>query len=207
MERIQIKDTTLIGSWEEVKDLSLEKITGNKSDTQILDGLVLKGYEMKWGAVNANGEKYDKSAFDKFIQDYFVDHGLNMPLTVQHLNDIDHLAGRVLYLETNSVGFYFVAYIPRSFKNYEAVKAMVKEGVLQGFSKEGWATDYDYDPKTDAFIIREMEVTAVSLVSTPANRTALEQSAEIKNALRAKLAVKDPDEEAGSKGVFDELFK
>ena len=200
MERIKINDATLIGEWSEVTGLSLEKITKRAEDeATTLDGLIIKGYEMKWSGVNENGERYDRKAFDDFITNYFVGHGLNMPVTMQHSNDASSLIGRVLYLETNSVGFYFVIYIPRALPVYETVKALVAEGILQGLSKEGWATEYHWD-KDDVLIIDKMDLLGVSLVTTPANRLKIESAGEIKNALRAKLqSVED-------KSLFDQLF-
>ena len=46
-------------------------------------------------------------------------------------------SGRVLVVESNGVGFYFVVYIPKTYVNYEIVRNNIKEGILQGFSKEG----------------------------------------------------------------------
>ena len=200
MERIKINDATLVGEWSEVTGLSLEKITKRTEDeSTTLDGLIIKGYEMKWSGVNENGERYDRNAFDDFINDYFVGHGLNMPVTMQHCNDADSLIGRVLYLETNSVGFYFVIYVPRALPVYETVKALVSEGILQGLSKEGWATAYHWD-KDDVLVIDKMDMLGVSLVTTPANRLKIESAGEIKNALRAKL------QSAEDKSLFDQLF-
>lgn len=200
MERIKINDATLIGEWSEVTGLSLEKITKRAEDeSTTLDGLIIKGYEMKWSGVNENGERYDRKAFDDFINDYFVGHGLNMPVTMQHCSDASSLIGRVLYLETNSVGFYFVIYVPRALPVYETVKALVAEGILQGLSKEGWATEYHWD-KDDVLVIDKMDLLGVSLVTTPANRLKIESAGEIKNALRAKL------QSAEDKSLFDQLF-
>ena len=200
MERIKINDATLIGEWSEVTGLSLEKITKRAEDeATTLDGLIIKGYEMKWSGVNENGERYDRKAFDDFINDYFVGHGLNMPVTMQHSNDASSLIGRVLYLETNSVGFYFVIYVPRALPVYETVKALVAEGILQGLSKEGWATDYHWD-KDEVLVVDKMDLLGVSLVTTQANRLKIESAGEIKNALRAKL------QSAEDKSLFDQLF-
>jgi HK97 family phage prohead protease len=200
MERIKINDATLIGEWSEVTGLSLEKITKRAEDeATTLDGLIIKGYEMKWSGVNENGERYDRKAFDDFITNYFVGHGLNMPVTMQHSSDAGSLIGRVLYLETNSVGFYFVIYVPRALPVYETVKALVSEGILQGLSKEGWATAYHWD-KDDVLVIDKMDLLGVSLVTTPANRLKIESAGEIKNALRAKL------QSAEDKSLFDQLF-
>jgi phage head maturation protease len=187
MKPLKLRDIVLIGDYKEVEDLELRSITGNKDDTKKLSGIIIKGYEMKFGETNANGERYDKKAFDDFVQSYYVEKGLNLPITIQHKDDLYHLAGRVLVMEVNSVGVYFVAYLPRIFDCYESVRARLSEGVLQGFSKEGWATDYAYKFKDngdfDYIQIKQMTLSAVSLVATPANALSFERAQEIQNAL------------------------
>lgn len=173
MKKIKITDTVLLGEWKEVQDLPLSSITKKDTDTATLDGLVIKGYETKFGKTNENGERYAADCLDKFVKSYFVDNGLNMVVDLQHGWDIDSQVGRVVYLEVNSVGFYFVAYIPRTVARYEQVKNLLKEGILQGFSKCGWATDYEWKYKPDGdldyFLIKEMAIMSVSLVTNPAN--------------------------------------
>lgn len=208
-EKIFITDAVPLGSWEEVDNLPLSAITKNDKDTDKLNGLVIRGYEMKWGGKNENQEVYEKGAFDDFIQSYFVDGGLNMPVDIQHQQDLDHLAGRVLLIEVNSVGFYFVAYIPRTYTHYEQVKNLIKEGILQGFSKMGWATDYNFIYNAEGYYdhtrIKKMDVTSVSLVATPANRLPFEKIGEIvKNQLTFKNKLKDKKQTEG--GMFDSIF-
>ena len=195
-ERIKIQDTTLIGNWDEVQDYELSKVTKKDTDTQKLNGLVIRGYETKFSKVNENGERYEPGCLDEFIQSYFIDNGLNMVVDLQHGYDIDSQVGRVIYLETNSVGFYFVAYIPRSVARYEQVKNLLKEGILQGFSKCGWATEYDYkytaDGEYDYMLIKKMDIVSVSLVTSPANAVAFEGFGEtVQNRLEYRNRLKD----------------
>ena len=183
-----VRDAVLLGNWEEVQGVNAQTLNKDLSpDT--LDGLILRGYEMKWGQTNENGEQYDKNAFDNFILDYFVERGLNMPVDINHegWNNWRAYCGRVLYIETNSVGFYFVVYVPRTFAYYDDLKNMLRNGIIQGFSKEGFATDWEYywkpDGSFDYELIKEIAVVSVSLVCTPANGVAFERMQEIQNAL------------------------
>lgn len=183
MERIKLQDTTLIGNWEEVQGVPASTITKNDKDVEKLDGIIVKGYETKFaGGTNENGERYSKDCIDDFINRYFVGNGLNMPVDIQHIQDLDHLAGRVLYIESNEVGFYFVAYIPRTFKNYAVLRDLLRNGIIQGFSKMGWATDYEYKYKNDGsfdyMLIKRMEIIAMSLVAVPANAIGFEKVSE-----------------------------
>lgn len=192
MERIKINDTTLIGNWEEVQGIKASAVTKNDADLDTLDGLVIKGYETKFaGGTNENGERYSKDCIDEFIERYFVGNGLNMPVDIQHKDDLDHLCGRVLYVESNATGFYFVAYVPRTFKNYEVLKGLLKNGIIQGFSKCGWATDYEYKYDENGeykyTLIKRMEIVSMSLVAVPANGNAFEKTSEtVKDATRFK---------------------
>lgn len=187
-ERMIIEDVVKIGNWEEVTALPLSSITKNDADTSHLDGLIIKGYETKFGVTNENLEQYDKNCLDEFVDRYFVKHDLNMVVDLQHSPAVDDQVGRVIYLEVNSVGFYFVAYIPRSVKRYEQVKNLLQEGILQGFSKYGYADDFEWveDKKngSEYILIKKFEMLSVSLVTAPANAQRFEKMAEIKNGLR-----------------------
>lgn len=184
-----IRNAVMMGEWSDVKDIPAENLKKWTNDPDKLHGMIFKAYEMKWGSINTNGELYDENAFDAFIEDYFVKKGFNMPVTIEHSDDPDWIAGRVLYIERNSVGFYFVVYIPDTYKNYSQVKWMVEEGLLQGLSKEGFYGDFEWeqeDPKDyDSWYIHvhSLMMTRVSLVCTPANGVKFESAKETKNAV------------------------
>lgn len=184
----RVCDTTLIGNWEEVQGIPAETINKNLG-AEKLDGLIIKGYEMKWNETNGNGERYEQGAFDDFINEYFVEKGFNMPVDINHEGYFNYKAvcGRVLYIETNSVGFYFVVYVPRWFEGYEDLKNRLRDGILQGFSKEGYAKEWkpvrDEDGNVQYFLIQKMVMLSVSIVSTPANGVQFEKMQEIKNGL------------------------
>lgn len=197
-----IRNAVKIGDWEEVKSIPVSTITKRDTDTALLDGLIVKGYEMEWDKTNENFERYEKEAFDKFIQEYFVDKGFNLPSDIEHAGDYnpEWIAGRVIYAEINSRGFYYVVYIPRTYMHYETVLNLLKEGILQGFSKMGYATDWKYvwNKETGEFeyeLIKEFKLLKVSLVTTPANGIPFERLQETKqNALVFKnTTLKDID--------------
>lgn len=186
-----IRDTVLLGDWEEVPAGTDAQTIKAELAPEKLDGLIIKGYEMKFGKTNGNGEQYDKGAFDEFIKSYFVDGKLNMPVDINHqgLTDWHAYCGRVLYIEVNSVGFYFAVYIPRTYPEYDRLLWALKNGIVQGFSKEGFVGFEDYELKWkedgsfDYEYIKKMSVVSVSLVCTPANGLAFEKMQQTKNAL------------------------
>ncbi|MBR2441860.1 MAG: hypothetical protein IKB20_02180 [Clostridia bacterium] len=146
---------------------------------------------MKWNETNENRERYDDTAFADFIQSYFVDKGLNMPVDINHEGYRNWFAycGRVLYIETNTVGFYFVIYIPRTFPEYNRLVWALQNGIIQGFSKEGYVdcNDSDYVFNEDGSFayeqIHKIRVLSVSLVAIPANGIPFEQMRVTTNAL------------------------
>lgn len=204
----RVCDTTLIGNWEEVQGVEAQTIKA-ELEPETLDGLLIRGYEMKWGKTNENFEQYAQGAFDAFIQDYFIARGLNMPVDINHEGYCNYKAicGRVLYVETNSVGFYFVIYVPRAFEDYEALKWRLKNGIIQGFSKEGYATDWEYKYKEngdfDYELIKQMKLLSVSLVSTPANGIGFEKMQEVKNGL---VYVNKNIKQDNAESTFEAMF-
>lgn len=192
-----IRNAVKIGDWEEVKAIPVSAISKRDEDTALLDGLIVRGYEMEWDKTNENFERYERDAFDKFLQEYFVDRGFNLPVDIEHYGSPEWLAGRIIYAEINTRGFYYVAYIPRTYVHYEMVLNLLREGILQGFSKMGYATDWDWvrNKETGEFeyeLIREFKLLKMSLVSTPANGVPFEKLQETKsNALAFKNTLKD----------------
>lgn len=207
-----LQDGTLIGSWEDVPKSDNKKvstITKDANDVDTLDGLIIRGYETKFGKTNENGERYEKDCLDAFVNEYFVGNGLNMPVDIQH--DDRDVCGKVLYLEVNSTGFYFVVYVPREYPRFAWLKRMLEVGIIQGFSKFGWATDYEFKYKTngdfDYELIKRMQIISMSLVATPANGIAFEKMQEVKNALHFVNKVIDEQQKDNAKSdPLDAMF-
>ena len=204
MKTIEIKNTTKINDYKEVDGIELSTITKNDSDKEKLSGLLLYGYEMKFGKKNENQEVYAPDSLTKYIENYFINNKLNIPVTILHKDDIEHLAGRVLVVEVNSVGFYFVAYIPKTYVHYQQVIDLIKEGILQGFSKEGYGIDYEYRynelGEFDYILYKEVCFICLSIVATPANSLGFERVAQTKIENSTKLIVEK------DKTIEDELF-
>ena len=176
-----------IGNWEDVKGIPTSQLTKRDEDTALLDGLIIRGYEMEWDKTNENYEQYAKDAFDKFIQDYFIDRGFNLVVDIEHAGfDPQWLAGRVIYAEINSRGMYYIVYIPRTYVHFDMVRDLLQEGILQGFSKMGYATNWEdvWNKQTGEFLyelITEFKLLAMSLVSAPANGMQFEKLQEVKH--------------------------
>lgn len=206
-----VRDTVLLGDWEEVQGVDAQTLHADLAPEN-LDGLIIKGYEMKFGKTNENREQYDPKAFDEFIQSYFVDGKLNMPVDINHNGWADwrNYCGRVLYIEVNSVGFYFAVYVPRTYADYDRLLWALKNGIVQGFSKEGYVdwndSEYKYkeDGSFDYELIHKIAVISVSLVCTPANGLPFEQMRETRNALAFVNRLEE--EKAERTNTLDAMF-
>lgn len=202
MERKFINNTILFGDYKEVDNLALDTIVKGDKSGEKLNGLIIKGYETKFkSSKNENGEVFEKDCLNEFIERYFVQNKLNM--TVDVLHNSHDVCGRVLVIEVNSTGFYFVVYVPKTYKHYEYLRDFyLKEGILQGFSKQGWATDYEYKYNSagsfDYMLIKKMEIVKISLVDSPANGVAFEKVAEIKNATHFENKIPKEEEKKSS---------
>lgn len=138
--------------------------------------VILKGYFKKWKSINGNREKYEKTAYDKFIQEYFVENKLNVPVDVNHGSGIESLIGKVVKMENNSVGIWAEIELSKHAIHYANIIGLIKDGILQGFSDHGWSTDYEYVYNTDGsfshMLIREAQLLSISIVPTPAETKA-----------------------------------
>lgn len=187
----------------------LSSFTNNDEDKEVLDGIIIKGYETKFGdGTNANGERFEPDCLDKFIHEYYVEKGLNMPLVVEHSFDPEWIAGRVVYAEVNEVGFKYVAYIPRTYMHYDHVKSLLRNGIIQGFSKFGWCTQGQWieDQQEEFggyFLVQQMDIINMAIVTTPANGLRFDEVGEIMNAMRFANKTKKAKVKNGFAALFN----
>ena len=210
VEYPRIHNEVLIGDWQEVSTFEEAKTIIPELAPQEINGLVLKGYEMKWNTTNENLERYEQTAFDDFINSYFIENKLDMPVDINHegYSNWQAYCGRVLYLERNSVGFYFVVYVPKDYPEYDRLVWCLRNHIIQGFSKEGYATDWDFikddEGRFQYELIKSMKLLSVSLVGTPANGIPFEKMQEVKNGLQ--YVVKDTTEKEEKETLKREDF-
>lgn len=78
--------------------------------------------------------------------------------------------GKATGLEVDKGGLKITAEIS---KHATEVYNLVKDGILKAFSIGFLVKDADYDPKSDLFVIKDLELLEVSVVSVPANQDSL----------------------------------
>lgn len=162
----------------EKKILKLKNGFYFENSKEVEDGLLLSGYFKKWETNNFNGEEYSRDSYDKFIENYFVKNELNVPINLMHGFDFAHLAGKVQNMKKDDIGIFIEVLISKGAVYFENIKQLLKDKVLQGFSDEGYAVDYEIKDNGN-FLIKEAILSKVSLVDLPAEATA---KIEIRNA-------------------------
>ncbi len=142
---------------------------------------VVSGYFKVWKNRNFNGERYTTDAYDEFINSYFEKNEFNVPINLLHQKDIFHLVGKVDNMIKDDIGIYLDVIISKHAIYFEKVVGMIEDKILQGFSDEGFATNWDEDE--DGVLIRQAILERISLVDLPAE---VDAKLEIENATKFK---------------------
>lgn len=133
-------------------------------------GIEVSGVLTTFDVPNENGTEFTKESYDKFVDEYFIAHSVNVPLVLYH-NDTDPrtVAGIVKKLTKTKDGVELVGWIPRTAYYYNLIKAQIAEGILQGFSNAGGMRDYEWDEEKNAIKVTDFALLHASLVATPAD--------------------------------------
>lgn len=135
-------------------------------------GFEVRGMLTKFNFVNANGMTFEPESYDKFIDEYYIANGLNVPLCLLHDDtDIRNVCGYVKELTKTDDGVEMVAFIPKSTYYYNLIRNYVECGVLQGFSNFGCVTDFDFT-EGGALIVKSFELLHAAMVCIPADTSA-----------------------------------
>jgi len=124
------------------------------------EDLIIEGY--------ANTTTVDRTG-DIIIEDAWkqggVDNYKKNPILLANHN-YDNPIGKATEISVDSGGLHIVGSVSKAAgKFYD----LIKEEVLRTFSVGFRVKDYDYDKDTDVFIIKNVELYEISVVSVPAN--------------------------------------
>lgn len=133
-------------------------------------GIEVSGVLTTFDVPNVNGTEFTKESYDKFVDEYFIAHSVNVPLVLYH-NDTDPrtVAGIVKKLTKTKDGVELVGWIPRTAYYYNLIKAQISEGILQGFSNYGGMREYEWDEENNAIKVTDFALIHASLLATPAD--------------------------------------
>lgn len=163
-KKIEVKNFTTFKSFD---DGGKVRIVKNEAGEEI--GFELSGTLTKFDYRNENDMTFKSGSYDRFVDDYFISHSLNVPVCLQHNDcDIRNVCGKVKEMTKTDSGVDVVVYVPKSAYYYNLIKNYVNEGILQGFSNAGYATVADWSSE-DGEIISEFALLHVALVTTPAD--------------------------------------
>lgn len=148
------------------------RIVQNENGDEI--GFEVRGTLTTFDLKNENGGSFMRDSYDKFVDDYFMAHSLNVPVCLFHVDtDPRSVCGIVKSMTKTENGVEIVAYISkRSCYYYNLIKGQIEDGILQGFSNYGGVVEADYDEKNDALNISQFALLHVALVATPSDTTA-----------------------------------
>ena len=137
-------------------------------------GIEVSGVLTTFDVPNENGTEFTKESYDKFVDDYFIAHSVNVPLVLYHNNaDPRTVAGIVKSMKKTDSGVEIVGWIPRSAYYYNLIKSQISEGILQGFSNSGGVRDWEWDEDNNAIKVTDFALLHASLVATPADTGAM----------------------------------
>lgn len=163
-KKIEVKNFTTFKSFD---DGGKVRIVKNEAGEET--GFELSGTLTKFDYRNENDMTFKSGSYDRFVDDYFISHSLNVPVCLQHNDcDIRNVCGKVKEMTKTDSGVDVVVYVPKSAYYYNLIKNYVNEGILQGFSNAGYATVADWSSE-DGEIISEFALLHVALVTTPAD--------------------------------------
>lgn len=164
-KKLYIKNFTTLTSYEGGQRYKVVR-DENGEET----GIEVSGVLTTFDVPNENGTEFTRESYDKFVDEYFIAHSVNVPLVLYH-NDTDPrtVAGIVKKLTKTKDGVELVGWIPRTAYYYNLIKAQIAEGILQGFSNAGGMRDYEWDEENNAIKVKDFALLHASLVATPAD--------------------------------------
>lgn len=153
------------------KDGGKVRIVRNEAGEET--GFELSGMLTTFNVANENGLVFHSESYDKFVDEYFVAHSINVPLCLLHNDgDIRDISGYVKSMTKTESGVEMTAFVPRAAYYYNLIKAYVDAGILQGFSNAGGVTEGWYDKETGDLHITGFALQHVALVCTPSDTSA-----------------------------------
>lgn len=131
---------------------------------------VISGYAAIFGNKDKAGDILIKGCFAKSIHDRGPESSANDKIIMLWMHDMNEPIGNILVLIEDEKGLYFEAKIDDVPRGNQAVKQL-ESGTLNQFSigyQYVWE-NCEYDPEKDAFIVKEVKLYEISVVSIGCN--------------------------------------
>ena len=130
--------------------------------TDTIDSIYIEGYAST-NDTDRSGDVVPASVWQAGIKNYLK----NPIILSQH--DHDDPIGRMVEHKVDSTGLWIKARISAAAE----VFSLVKDGVLTAFSVGFRVMDAEYNAVTELFVIKELELVEISVVSVPCNQNTL----------------------------------
>ena len=137
----------------------IKAVSSDNEDSITIEGYANTVTKDRMGDVIAQ-EAWTKGGLDNYLKN---------PIVLAY-HDHRRPIGGIVDMHTNEKGLYVVAEISKAAGD---VYQLVKSGILKTFSVGFSVKDADYDDTTDIFVIKDLELLEVSVVSVPANADSL----------------------------------
>jgi HK97 family phage prohead protease/HK97 family phage major capsid protein len=125
-----------------------------------IDSIFIEGYA-NTNATDRSGDVIPSSAWETALENY-----LKNPIILAY-HDHDEPIGRMVEHKIDTTGLWVRARISAAA---EDVFNLIKDGVLSTFSVGFYIKDAVYDAATELFVIKELELLEISVVSVPCNQ-------------------------------------
>jgi len=141
------------------KVLHLNSAFSIKAATDNPSSIYIEGYASTTD-VDRQGDVVPSSVWEKGMTNY-----LKNPIILAY-HDHSNPIGRMTEHKTDSKGLWIKARISTAAKQFQ----LIKDGVLTAFSIGFRVLDAEYNSAAEVFLIKELELVEISVVSVPANQ-------------------------------------
>lgn len=128
-----------------------------------IESIVIEGFASTTD-IDRQGDIVPTSVWEKGLMNYLK----NPVILAHHYHDTP--VGRMIEHKIDEKGLWIKARVSSAAKD---IFALVKDGLITGFSIGFRINDADYNAPSDVFIIKDLELLEISLVSIPANQNTL----------------------------------
>jgi HK97 family phage prohead protease/HK97 family phage major capsid protein len=129
---------------------------------ETIDSIYISGYASV-NTVDRVGDVVPSSVWESGMENY-----LKNPILLAY-HDHDDPIGRMTEHKIDNKGLWIKARISAAAEVFN----LIKDGVLTAFSVSFRVLDAEYKPETELFIVKELELIEISVVSVPANADTL----------------------------------
>lgn len=144
------------------KVLRINSAFSIKSDASSDSSVYIEGYAST-NDVDRHGDVVPSSVWEKGIQNY-----LRNPVILAY-HDHSQPIGRMVEYKGDSKGLWIKARVSSAAKQF----SLIKDGILSAFSIGFRVLDAEYNSAAEVFLIKELELVEISVVSVPANQNSL----------------------------------